>query len=301
MNDTRREKLHTWVKPENGLPIGIYQYGYETCSPSHHFGPAVRDHFLLHFVKDGSGVFSTENRSYPLTGGTGFLIFPESVTAYRADKQKPWSYHWIGVMGEGASQLLQALGLSKATPVFRFSSPDRIGEIFHAIEKTRDRKGVPAQLSLVSSLYALLSEIRSFDPEAESDYRLFNTGKDYVEFAVLHIRQCYASHITVGGIAEQLGLERTYFSSVFKKHTGYTPKEYLTALRLEKAKELLLPGRLSVADVARTVGYEDPLLFSRIFSAAVGCSPRAFRKKAIEAGGDTEVKKAIKSHKNQII
>ena len=277
MNGTKRENLHTWVKPENGLPLGIYQYGYETCSPSHHFGPAVRDHFLLHFVKDGRGVFSTENRSYPLTGGTGFLIFPESVTAYRADKQKPWSYHWIGFMGAGAGQLLLALGLSKASPVFSFSSDARIEAIFSDIENTRDLDGIPAQLSLVSSLYALLSEIRPADPKAKSAYRLFNTGKDYVESAVLHMRQCYASHLTVGGIAEQMGLERTYFSSVFKKHTGYTPKEYLTALRLEKAKELLLPGRLSVADVARTVGYEDPLLFSRIFSAVVGCSPRAYR------------------------
>lgn len=283
MSGAKREKLHTWVKPENGLPIGIYQYGYETCSPSHHFGPAVRDHFLLHFVKDGRGVFSTENRSYPLTGGTGFLIFPESVTAYRADKQKPWSYHWIGFMGVGALQILSALGLSKASPVFSFPSAERIGEIFETIEKTRDRRGVPAQLSLVSALYALLSEIRPFDPEARSDYRLFNTGKDYVEFAVLHIRQCYASHITVGGIAEQLGLERTYFSSVFKRHTGYTPKEYLTSLRVDKAKELLLGGRLSVSDVARTVGYEDPLLFSRIFRSAVGCSPRDYRCRAKDA------------------
>lgn len=280
MNGIRRENLHTWVKPENGLPLGIYQYGYETCLPSHHFGPAVRDHFLLHFVKDGRGVFSTENRSYPLTGGTGFLIFPESVTAYRADKQKPWSYHWIGFMGVGAGQLLTALGLSKASPVFRFPSSEKIEAIFSDIENTRALAGIPAQLSLVSSLYALLAEIRPTDPEAKSAYRLFNTGKDYVESAMLHMRQCYASHLTVGGIAEQFGLDRTYFSSVFKRHTGHTPKEYLTLLRIDKAKELLLAGRLSISDVARTVGYEDPLLFSRIFRSAVGCSPRDYRRDA---------------------
>ncbi len=278
MSDTpNRENLHEWVKPMENLSITVYQYGYETCPPGHSFGPAVRDHFLLHFVRAGKGVFSAENRAYTLAAGEGFLISPERVTAYRADKTDPWKYFWIGFSGGGAAALLAEIGLDAEKAIFTLSSVDECEKIFDRISAPA-ADGITGQLELLSALYALLARIRPYsDVQSDSAYRLFNTGSDYAESAERYIRQCYASRITVGGVAEHLGLSRTYFSTIFKKYTGRSPQEYLIYVRIGKAKELLAESDLAVADVARTVGYDDPLLFSRIFHKVCGMSPRAYR------------------------
>ena len=73
------------------------------------------------------------------------------------------------------------------------------------------------------------------------------------------------------------GLEGN-FSTLFKKETGQNFLDYLTELRISKAKELLCGETLSVQDVAETVGYSDLKYFSRLFKKATGVSPSDYKK-----------------------
>ncbi len=269
---------HIWIRPVQNLEMNVYQYGVEACAPSHSYGPAMRDHFLLHFVTAGKGVFATEEREYSLTAGTGFLISPDKMTAYRADSAEPWSYAWIGFQGGNAAGLLSELSVTPERPVFRFSNTEEITRIFETALAVRS-KGVHAQLALTSVLFSLLSKIEPSEARAAGHaYRLFYSGREYAERAALYMDQLYASHITVAGLAERLGLNRTYFSSLFRRHMGVSPQEYLLRVRMEKAAVALESSHMSVSDVGRTVGYEDPLLFSRVFKKHFGLSPREYRK-----------------------
>ncbi len=269
---------HIWIHPVENLEMNVYQYGSEECVAGHSFGPAVRDHFLLHFVISGRGVYATENREYSLQRGMGFLISPDKMTAYRADSGDPWSYLWIGFAGGNAAALLSELSLSPDSPIFRFADIGEIKRIFSDVLSVK-RGGMHAQLELTAGLFRLLSRVEAVSLPAEgSAYRLFYSGKDYAESAVQYMQQLYASHITVSGVAEHLGLNRTYFSSLFRRHMGMSPQEYLLKIRVEKAALFLRDRRMSISDVARTVGYEDPLLFSRIFKKYYGVSPREYRK-----------------------
>ena len=73
---------HVWIKPIENSDLKVYQYGHEDCEPNHLYGPAIRDHYLLHFVQGGKGTFYCENKSYTLTEGQGFLIIPGIITDY---------------------------------------------------------------------------------------------------------------------------------------------------------------------------------------------------------------------------
>ena len=76
--------------------------GCSKTEPLHSFGPALKPHYLIHFILSGKGVFSTGENEYPLEAGYGFLITPEELAFYQADAEEPWTYLWVGFSGSSA-------------------------------------------------------------------------------------------------------------------------------------------------------------------------------------------------------
>lgn len=73
------------------------------------------------------------------------------------------------------------------------------------------------------------------------------------------------------------GLSRSYFAVAFKSEVGCSPLEYLADLRLQNAKRILANSKLSIADVAHSVGFHDALYFSKFFSKFEKTSPSEYR------------------------
>ena len=69
--------------------------------------------------------------------------------------------------------------------------------------------------------------------------------------------------------------------SIFKEEVGYTPHEYITMLRINRAKELLKSTDFPMSEIALRVGYEYPTSFTAVFQKKVGVTPREFRKMPI--------------------
>ena len=86
--------------------------GEEACEPGHSFGPAVRRYTLIHYVLRGKGMYYAYGNAYPVEAGQAFLILPDEVTTYAADREDPWHYQWIGFEG-GLSEKFR-----KLPPVF---------------------------------------------------------------------------------------------------------------------------------------------------------------------------------------
>ena len=84
--------------------------------------------------------------------------------------------------------------------------------------------------------------------------------------------------LTLRDVAGYVALSNNHFCTVFSQETGVTFTEYLTAIRLAKAKELLRDKQMRTSDVAFTVGYNDPHYFSYLFKKNAGMSPRDYRK-----------------------
>lgn len=93
------------------------------------------------------------------------------------------------------------------------------------------------------------------------------------------IAENLASSKPVERMVEHSGLNARTFSRRFRAATGFAPIEYVQALRVEKAKQMLESGALSVDEIGASVGYDDPASFRRVFKRYVGQSPAAYRKK----------------------
>lgn len=92
------------------------------------------------------------------------------------------------------------------------------------------------------------------------------------------IDEQYSKNLTIKELAAEVYLSPTYLSYLFKQKTGYTINDYITAVRMEKAKELLRDPKNTLYDIARAVGYHEPGYFTRIFKKYTGQIPSRYRE-----------------------
>lgn len=101
---------------------------------------------------------------------------------------------------------------------------------------------------------------------------------DIIESARKYIQENYMSdEISLGTVASSVGMSSSYFSSLFSQETGKTFVEYLTGIRMEKAKELLMCSGKKTSEIGYEVGYKDSHYFSYIFKKTQKCTPKEYR------------------------
>lgn len=265
---------------ETFIDLSLYQYGWEQCTPSYTFGPAARNHYLFHYVISGTGTLMAQDKqgitqTYHIKSGEGFMIFPQQICTYTADRNIPWEYVWIEFDGLKVKEPLQIVGLSPDHP------------IYHTHSKDLRQKMLEEMLYIVhhpdkSPLHLLGHGFLFFDYLTRSiaPLHLSQTGKMrdfYIKEALTFVEQNFQNDISVEDIAARCGLNRSYFGTIFRQATGQTPQEFLIQYRMIKATELLKMTQLSIQDIANAVGYSNPLHFSRAFKNVYGCSPRIWR------------------------
>lgn len=106
---------------------------------------------------------------------------------------------------------------------------------------------------------------------------------DIIEIAKDQIRKTYMSdEISLNTIAAEVGMSPSYFSSIFSKEMGKTFLEYLTEIRMDRAKELLMCSSMKTSEIGYEVGYKDPHYFSYRFKKTQNCTPKEFRARGKE-------------------
>ena len=97
-----------------------------------------------------------------------------------------------------------------------------------------------------------------------------------------YLQEHLSEDVSLSSLAENFHLNPQYISQLFKNEIGVNFLSYLTGIRMEKAKKLLLSSALSVAEVAEQSGYADYRVFTKVFKKAEGCTPSQFRRDFLE-------------------
>jgi AraC-like DNA-binding protein len=257
------------------LDLHLIQYGSEQCSPKHTVGPGIRDYYKIHFILEGEGRFETGGNEYLLGPGQGFLICPGVVARYEADESRPWRYCWIGFDGIKAASLLKQAGLSNEEPIFGSADLPLFESLTDRMTASR-HMAAGRDMLLTGLLYLWLSAIAEARPP-EQETAPVRSRERYVAQVVQFIERNYESRITVADIAGFVGLQRSYLNALFQETVGCSIRQHLIAYRMRRAGELLSATSLSIGDIARSVGYDDPLLFSKMFRKTMGTSPTGYR------------------------
>ncbi len=101
-----------------------------------------------------------------------------------------------------------------------------------------------------------------------------------IEEAVAYIKRNYMNPLTLEELAEIHAMSPKQFSYFFHKHTGVRPIDFVIQYRMERASELLRVGNFPIRDIAVSVGYANPLYFSRAFKKRFGVSPSVYARQA---------------------
>jgi two-component system response regulator YesN len=143
---------------------------------------------------------------------------------------------------------------------------ERMEEFFSDINHITDMETVE---NWMSSVVVEITETVAHIYESRS--------KTLIKKALRFIEENYNSQLSYKDVANEVFISPSYFLSLFKQETGYTFVDYLTVLRIEKAKEMLLTSDMTITQIADNTGFNNSNYFSRIFKKITGIRARDYR------------------------
>lgn len=253
--------------------LHVNNFGHSVTKPCHKYGPAVRNFYLIHYILDGEGEYFSNNNCYKLRKGQGFLIEPDYQTVYTSDAVNPWTYVWVGFSGKKAKDILNNIGICQDFPIFTCTD-DQHPEKYIEDMLQHNNASHDEQYRQMAMLYLFFSCLAKANKEHTGERPKDNV---YVMHAIRYIQNHYSEPLQIEELARYVGLNRSYLSTLFKKHTGLSPIKYLQTFRMTKAAHLLSMTQLSIASIAFSCGYQEPESFHKIFRQTTGLSPSKYR------------------------
>ncbi len=225
----------------------------------------------LIYIREGSGFLKIGEEIFSLSAGQCFYQPNDTPVCYWADGEE-WKYIWILFDGPMFHEMLPKTGFSKRTPVVTCTDEQKkwIEEIYANRHDYHGRK-------YYETLAMLVHLIASFIETFPSDNQMIEDTSTKSITAFI-IKNLHRNDLNVKLLMQVTGLGRTAIYEKFRRKGLGSPARHIRGQRITKAKHLLRSTDLPINQIAFTVGFEDPLYFSRLFHAAVGSSPTNYRK-----------------------
>lgn len=267
-------KLSYVSNGDEALSIRVYNVGREQCKPLHQWGPGIRNFYLIHHVVSGKGIYKAGKKSYEISAGNTFLIYPNTEITYIADQNDPWEYYWVGFQGNDIRIILNQTDFSEENPVI-YTDLDDCFETY--LMNIYNAKGNSDSSKISMSGYLMLVLSLLVEKSSHSRQR-HHASTMYLQKATEYIEYNYTQELTVQGVADYIGISRSQLYRVFMEHYRKAPEQYILEFRIRQACQLLMNSHLSIGSVGYSVGFNDNLYFSKAFKKIKGLSPREYRR-----------------------
>jgi len=256
---------------------GKYRLSNNTKIPT--FRPRGRIDYQIIYIASGKGYFHFNdiNNDTIVDAGNIVLYRPKELQKYEYYGTDNPEVYWIHFTGSDVKKILRKIGLSDNEHVFYVGFSQNYTKIFDKIIIELQRKDLFHKEMLSTFLYQLFVFL----------YREMHTSTNIqnerliqeMRHASIYLSENYNQPICIDDFASSIGMSVSYFTRNFKKYTGKTPMQYIIELRIGNAQMLLETSSYPISEIARIVGYDNPLYFSRLFCKQTGVSPSEYRKR----------------------
>lgn len=271
---------YTPTEIDKQSPFWPVRAGSSVAKPHYRVGPRRIECYSIHFVREGSLLLESGGKRELLRAGDVFCMYPNNTYLYyKPDDNETLRLSWLAMDGPGMEQMLALAGFQPDKPVLAGRwTPGLQEEIERILEamRTEGSGSVAACLELKGLMYRLFALFIRAGGEPTLEHHEDN---GWVTDCMTYIRLHAAEGITVRQVAEYAGLNRTYFSTLFTKAAGVTPAGYIAAVKMNKAKEMLLTTSAAVTEIAYSLGYPTLYAFTRAFKNYYSVSPTAYRSR----------------------
>ncbi len=233
-----------------------------------------RQDWQLLYMAGGKAHFYLPDGELIAREGEAFLYPPGQPQRYGYILSEKPDVYWLHFSGAQALELLKKAGFPELS-VFHPGVHDDCILLFDRIIRELQRSGLYCQELAASHAQALIYLLsRGMEEKNGQQYAKGPEIQQLVEWFHRHPEES----LPMREYAHRVNMSLSTFIRRFRAHTGLPPQRYIVRLRMGHARELLASSQMPVTDVARIVGYDNPLYFSRMFKKETGLSPRAYRQ-----------------------
>lgn len=240
------------------------------------FSDRTLPHYGAVLVEAGSGHYfdSLHPTGVRIIGPSLIWLTPGHAHGYGPDKSG-WTEHWILFEGCSTSAYEHLGVITREQPVQHLAIGDsalrRAVGLFSAIGSSLREHTNYSELRASALVHALLVEAATWKNDPAS-------GGEWTGEVMSLLAQDALLPLTVAQRARRLGLSLEQLRNLVLAHTGKKLLDHVLDIRITKAQELLAATTQSVQHIGRTVGFDDPAYFSRVFAHRVGLAPSSFRR-----------------------
>lgn len=267
-----KKNLNTIKQLNNILDISVKKRNVEIDFPLH-----WHDFFEIEIITEGSGIQILNGREYEIKKGCAYLLSPSDFHEIKTDGLSVLN---IGFREKMLSDTFLNMAMSqKLSGVFYFSDAefDEIKSMYDVIEaeyeNNRKYKNEFLKSMLECFIIMFLRKAKNVSDIKEDCY---------IQKAILYLQLHFKENPSLGETAKAVGFNTNYFSKKFKEYTKKNYSEYLTQMRLDYAKKLLLSSRLSVTEICFASGFASLSNFMRVFKENEGVTPKRYKRKINE-------------------
>jgi AraC-like DNA-binding protein len=270
-----RPAVHAALGGPDGLDLLPTDIGYYPDAAWHEVSrPAGSPQLVLILCLRGSGYARIRDRVFAVTPGHALLLPPGVAHAYGTGRQHPWSILWLHLAGRRVKRLHALLTDDGASPLAPTGHDPDLPALFDEIMASLQPPFSSDQLLLASlttgRLMAKLIVHHRTRPDAPAT-------RERIDAVVAYLQARLAAPHTVPDLARLANLSPSHFAAAFKRHTSFPPLDFLIRLRMQRAAHLLDSTSMPVKAIAASLGYADPLYFSRTFHRIHAISPARYR------------------------
>lgn len=252
----------------------IQEIGHFHTHPPYYTERAHLDSFLLVFTVNGAGKLTYRNKTYSLKSRRIFFIDCLNEHRYWTEPGETWELLWVHFNGHAARGYFEWFA-EEHGPILDLPPDSPIPHLIRQMIQLQKQKSRIHELMgsklLVDMLTASLLD-RQPSETAVTEMPAFIRG------LVQEIDQHYRQRLTLDRLARQFNVSKYHLAKEFKRHTGFTPNEYVIITRITRAKEWLQYSDRSIADIAAEVGIDNVSHFINLFKDREGSTPLVFRK-----------------------
>jgi AraC-like DNA-binding protein len=269
LTEYRDELFRTPLATERKLGLWVDRAGRNRRVGNMFPGLRKLGQYSIIAFESGSGTLQTRSQgNIPFNPGDAFIHLPEEPTRYFPDKM--YIETWIVFNGPDTADFEHTGLLPNKTIVIK-NAAHIVSSAYEKLSKIITSEDLPSIISRKIILLETINKLYQVQRKTDSHTQtLITRATDY-------IRQNATAKTSVSQLAQRCCLSETHFRRLFKQYTGRTPKDYILAAQISKAKQLLAQG-ISIKQTAMQIGCEDVCYFMRIFKKHTNQTAAQFQK-----------------------